>query len=128
MLWESGTEKISGLDRVNNIDIVSDRHDEEDDNFAEGLNLCFLRDGSVAMEADLKMNNFHIKGLAQGSASNDAVTYGQVQTMIDNIGDVAHLSASQTFTGNNTFSGNTTTQNLTVSGDLNIPGGKIWIA
>ena len=30
-------------DRLNDVGIVSDRHDEEDDNFATSLNLCFLR-------------------------------------------------------------------------------------
>ena len=28
-------------DRIDDIDIVTDHHDAEDDNFAEGLNQCF---------------------------------------------------------------------------------------
>lgn len=39
-------------DRIDDIDIVSDHHDEEDDNFAQGLNECVLRNGLVPMEAN----------------------------------------------------------------------------
>lgn len=65
-------------DRVNDIDIVSDRHDEEDDNFAAGLNDCMLRDGRSAMTGDLKMNNFQIKNLANGTVNSDAVNKKQL--------------------------------------------------
>ena len=87
-------------DRINNIDIVSDRHDEEDDNFAEGLNLCFLRNGSATMEADLKMGNFQIKGLAAGSAENDAVNYAQLNGVDTS---AVHLSGAETISGAKTF-------------------------
>lgn len=30
-------------DRIDDIDIVTDHHDAEDDNFADGFNQCFLR-------------------------------------------------------------------------------------
>ena len=42
-------------DRLNDIDIASDRHDEEDDNFAEALSSCMLRDGRCTMSGNLDM-------------------------------------------------------------------------
>jgi len=72
-------------DRQNDIEIMSDRHDEEDDNFAEALNECFLRDGRTSLSGNLNAGNFQIKNVAQALASNDAVNLGQVI----NIKDVA---------------------------------------
>ncbi|MBR1601354.1 MAG: hypothetical protein IJ677_07225, partial [Alphaproteobacteria bacterium] len=72
-------------DRKNDIKIMSDRHDEEDENFSEGLNECFLRDGRVAMEGNLNAGNFQIKNIAQASSDNDAVNLGQVNTIKDNL-------------------------------------------
>ena len=65
-------------DRINDIDIVSDRHDEEDDNFAAGLNECMLRDGRCVMSGNLNMGNFQIKNVANGQADNEAVNRGQL--------------------------------------------------
>ena len=33
-------------DRINDIDIVTDHMDEEDNNFADGLSQCFLKNGT----------------------------------------------------------------------------------
>ncbi len=68
-------------DRLNDIGILSDRHDEEDNNFAQGLNDCFLRDGRAALEGNLKMGGNQIKNLADGTTSTDAVTKSQVETL-----------------------------------------------
>ena len=65
-------------DRQNDIDIVSDRHDEEDDNFANGFNDCMLRDGRATMTGDLDMGNFQVKKIANGTVSTDAVNKGQL--------------------------------------------------
>ena len=65
-------------DRQNDIDIVSDRHDEEDDNFANGFNDCMLRDGRATMTGDLDMGNFKVKRIANGTVSTDAVNKGQL--------------------------------------------------
>ena len=40
-------------DRIDDIDIVTDHHDAEDDNFADGFNQCFLRSGVVPMKGNL---------------------------------------------------------------------------
>ena len=67
-------------DRQNDIDIVSDRHDEEDDNFADGLSDCFLRDGRATMTGDLKMGGYQLKNLAAGSALTDGINKQQLET------------------------------------------------
>lgn len=71
-------------DRQNDVEIMSDRHDEEDDNFAEGLNECFLRDGRTAMKGDLNVGNYQVKNVAQATADSDAVNLSQV-TDIKNV-------------------------------------------
>lgn len=85
-------------DRKNDIDIVSDRHDEEDDNFADGLSECFLKDGRSPMKGELRMGGFQIRNLANGSMSTDAVNKSQlenanklltkVMNQIFNVGDI----------------------------------------
>lgn len=72
-------------DRQNDVEIMSDRHDEEDDNFAEGLNECLLRDGRVALSGNLNMGNYQIKNVAQASADNDAVNLAQTTEMKNEI-------------------------------------------
>ena len=68
-------------DRKDNIDIVSDRHDEEDDNFEGGFNECMLRDGRIAMEGNLKMGNFQVRNMAKGTLPDDAVTKEQIDSV-----------------------------------------------
>lgn len=65
-------------DFENGIEIVCDRHDDEDDNFANGFNECMLRDGRAPATGNLKMGNFRITGLADGQTSNDAINKGQL--------------------------------------------------
>lgn len=122
-------------DRTNDIEIVSDRHDEEDDNFATGLSACLVKDGRAAMTGDLKMGGYQIKNLANATVSTDAVNKGQLDAAD---GGAVHITGAETVTGNKTFSGTTTlatatattltVTTATVSDTLNIPGGKIWIS
>ena len=72
-------------DRKDNIDIVSDRHDEEDDNFESGFNECMLRDGRAAMEGNLKMGNFQVRNMAKGTLPDDAVTKEQLDSVSTNV-------------------------------------------
>lgn len=72
-------------DRINDIDIVSERHDEEDDNFATGLNECMLRDGRCVMNGDLNMGNFQIKNVGRGQSNGDAVNRKQLNDLEDNL-------------------------------------------
>ena len=122
-------------DRINEIEIMSDRHDEEDDNFAAGLSVCVVKDGRSVMTGDLKMGGYQIKNVANATNSTDVVNKGQLDT-IDS--GTVHITGTETVTGNKTFSGTTTLTTVaattltattaTVSGTLNIPGGKIWIS
>lgn len=86
-------------DRLNDIGIVSDRHDDEDDNFANALNNCFCRDGRAVATGNFKMGGFKITGLANAESANDAINKGQLtsvqttlQTAINTIG--SELSAT----------------------------------
>ncbi len=72
-------------DRINDIDIVTDHHDEEDDNFADGLTQTFLRDGRSAMKGDINVAGYKVKNLGNGTADYDAVNRGQLDNSIDNL-------------------------------------------
>ena len=67
-------------DRANDIDIVTDHADEEDDNFAAGLNETFLRDGRVAMKGDINMGGYRIKNLGSAVSNSDVVTKSQMDS------------------------------------------------
>ena len=68
-------------DRINDIDIVCDRLDEEEDNFAEGLSQCFLKNGNSQMEGNFNAGNFKLMNVADGALPSDAVNRSQ----LDNI-------------------------------------------
>ena len=72
-------------DRQNDIDIASDRMDEEFDNYADGLNDCMLRDGRAIMRGDLVMGNFQIKKVAKGTVGSDAVNKEQLDSATSNL-------------------------------------------
>ena len=65
-------------DRQNNIDISSDRMDEEFDGIANALSSVLLRDGRCIAEGDLNMGSFQIKQLARGTTSKDAIVLEQL--------------------------------------------------
>lgn len=65
-------------DQQNGIAIECGRHDEEDDNFAEGFNDCFCRDGRAPATGDFNLGNNKIKNLANGTASTDAINKSQL--------------------------------------------------
>ena len=77
-------------DRVNDIDIVTDHHDEEDDNFAADLSQTLLRDGRVALTGNFDAGNFQIKNLGKATTSTDAVNKQQL--------DDASSGMNETFT------------------------------
>ena len=74
-------------DRINDIDIASDRHDEEDDNFASGLSQCLLKSGIVPMQGIMDLGGFAIKNMANGTANTDAVNLRQMNNAIDSNSD-----------------------------------------
>lgn len=66
-------------DRIDDIDIVSDHHDEEDDNFADGLNECLLRNGLVPLEGNLNLGGFKLVNLGDPTSAQDAVNRRQLE-------------------------------------------------
>lgn len=72
-------------DRKNDIEIVTDHHDEEDDNFAAGLNECLLRDGRVPLKDDFDAGNFQVKNLRDATLDGDAVNFKQLKDQVDEL-------------------------------------------
>lgn len=66
-------------DRIDDIDIVSDHHDEEDDNFADGLNECLLRNGLVPLEGNLNLGGFKLVNMGNATSEQDAVNHRQLE-------------------------------------------------
>ena len=77
-------------DRVNDIDIVTDHMDEEDNNFADGLSQCFLKNGLSKMQGDLNVNNFKLRNVANGTYSTDAVNKSQLDAVSNSISDLSN--------------------------------------
>lgn len=69
-------------DAANSIPILASRHDDEDDNFANGFNEVMCRDGRTQMTGQLKMGSNKIVGVATGTASTDAVNKGQLDSAV----------------------------------------------
>lgn len=89
-------------DQQNGIAIECGRHDAEDNNFAEGFNETFCRDGRAAATGNFNLGNHKIQNLADGIAATDAVTKGQLDA--SSAAGVT-LNTAQTITGTKTFSG-----------------------
>lgn len=68
-------------DRINGIEIVTDHHDAEDDNFADGLSLTLLKDGRSAMEGDLNLGGNQIINCGAGVNPSDVVTKAQLDAI-----------------------------------------------
>lgn len=94
-------------DYENGIQIVCDRHDDEDDNFAAGLNMAFCRDGRATATGNFKMGSNKITGLANGAAANDAVNMSQIANLVseEDLADYVSVAGTQTITGDKTFTG-----------------------
>jgi hypothetical protein len=68
-------------DQQNGIAIECGRHDQEDDNFAEGFNDTFCRDGRAAATGNFNMGTHKIQNLGDATASTDAVNKGQLDSV-----------------------------------------------
>ena len=74
-------------DRIDDIDIVTDHHDEEDDNFTEALNQCFLRNGTVPMQGELNLGGFKAVRVGNGTDKADAVNKSQLDESAQSVSD-----------------------------------------
>ena len=101
-------------DAANSIPIVASRHDDEDDNFAQGLSNTLCRDGRAAMTGNLKMGSFKITGLGNGTTNNDAINKSQLDSVqttlnssITNLSNNAvKITGNQSIAGTKTFTDN----------------------
>lgn len=69
-------------DAANSVNISAARMDGEDNGFAAGLTNCITRDGQSPALANIPLGGFKITGLGNGTASTDAATVGQVNTLL----------------------------------------------
>lgn len=68
-------------DQANSIQVNATRMDADTNDIANGLSQCVTKDGqSGALTNNLQMGSNKITGLANGTANNDAVNFGQVFT------------------------------------------------
>jgi len=111
-------------DAANSVPIVASRHDDEDDNFAQGFNNTLCRDGRAAMTGALKMGNFKITGLGNGTTNNDAINKSQLDSVqttlnssITNLSNNAvKITGNQSIAGTKTFTGDIFTANILPKG------------
>lgn len=82
-------------DRENNIDIVAERADEEDNNFADGLSQCFLRSGSVQMQGEFNAGNFRVKNVANAIVNSDAVNKSQLDAVSESVNQCSAALAAK---------------------------------
>jgi hypothetical protein len=65
-------------DAAAGIRIRADRHDSEDDNFAQGLSQCITKDGQTTITANLPMATFRHTNVGEGTALTHYARYDQV--------------------------------------------------
>ena len=97
-------------DQQNGIAIECGRHDQEDDNFAQGFNDTFCRDGRAAATGDFNMGTHKVQNLGNGTMSTDAVNKGQMDTGLAvkaNNNTVVHLTGDESISGIKSFSNET---------------------
>lgn len=85
MSWSSGTYTKGNSatggwtgDQSSGIGIEAGRHDTQDNDFATGINNCIAKDGQNTPTANLPMGGYKHTGVANASASNEYVAFGQV--------------------------------------------------
>jgi hypothetical protein len=66
-------------DEANGIGIRSDYHDEEDNNFAAGINECWNINGQNSPTGNMALGGFKLTGMGVGSATGDSINLGQSQ-------------------------------------------------
>lgn len=82
MAWNAGTFSRTHdwtQDQANGIKIRADRHDQEDDNLATGINTCLTKDGQNSPSADLPMATYKHTGVGNATARTHYAAAGQVQ-------------------------------------------------
>jgi hypothetical protein len=68
------------VDATNSVKIRADRHDDEDNNFADGLSHCITKDGQTAITQNIPFNSRRIVSLADPIDPQDAATKDYADT------------------------------------------------
>jgi hypothetical protein len=66
-------------DEAAGVNILSTRHDEEDDNFETGINACLAKDGTNSPSANLPMGGMVHTGVGTGAERDSYASIAQVQ-------------------------------------------------
>jgi hypothetical protein len=82
-------------DRINGISIDSLRMDEDLDDMANGMSEVMLKNGKTIMTNDLNMNNLKVRNVANGTAQLDAVNYGQLTTVKNDLTSTIDTKANE---------------------------------
>lgn len=86
-------------DATAKIKIRADRHDENDDDIAQGLSTCILKDGRTQITADIPWNGFKITALADPTEAQDAATKHAIDMAM--VGAVVEVLVERITTGEN---------------------------
>ena len=76
------------VDATNSVKIRADFHDDEDNNFAQGLSHCITKDGQTAVTQNIPMNSRRIISLADPIDPQDAATKDYADTKVPLDGSV----------------------------------------
>lgn len=65
-------------DAAASIGIEADRHDNQDNDFRNGINNCLTKDGTNTPTANLNLGGFKITSLGNATTTGDAINYTQI--------------------------------------------------
>ena len=68
---------------VPNTEATAEDQNTQDTDFAGGLTNCVTRDGQGVMQTNFNANGFQVNHVANGTASTDAVNFGQLTSAIN---------------------------------------------
>ena len=61
------------------VGIRADEHEQQDQEFVSGFNLCLLKDGQSTATANIPMGTFRFTNVGDATARNEFITLGQFQ-------------------------------------------------
>jgi hypothetical protein len=76
--WNTGTGGWAG-DAAAGTAIVASRHDQQDDDFQNGINQCLTKNGANLPTANLPMNSYKHTNVADATAATEYATLGQIE-------------------------------------------------
>ena len=92
----SGVYTLPGAQLANGATISATENNQFRNDVATALNTCWTRDGQAPATANIPMASHKITGLANGTASGDALHYGQIGVAIQAYdADIPTVVASQ---------------------------------